>query len=60
MGQLARYMGWVKENLAAGRDVQGIVLTPEYDERLRYASKAVPGSRLLRNETRFEIFPQDY
>ena len=59
MGQLARYMGWVKEHLADGRDVEGIVLTPAYDERLRYATKAVPGSRLLRYETRFEIFPQD-
>ena len=59
MGQLARYMGWVKEHLANGRDVEGVVLAPAYDERLRYATKAVPGSRLLRYETRFEIFPQD-
>ncbi len=60
IGQLARYMGWVKEHLAGGRNVEGIVLTPTHDERLRYASKAVPGSRLLRYETRFEVFPQDY
>lgn len=59
VGQLARYMGWVKEHLADGRDVEGVVLTSEYDERLRYAIKAIPGSRLLRYETRFEIFPQD-
>ena len=59
MGQLARYMGWVKEHLANGRDVEGVVLTPSYDERLRYATKAVAGSRLLRYETRFEILPQD-
>ena len=59
IGQLARYMGWVKEHLARGRDVEGVVLTPSYNERLRYATRAVPGSRLLRYETRFEIFPQD-
>ena len=59
VGQLARYMGWVKENLAAGREVQGIVLTPEYDDKLRYAAKAVQGIRLLRYEIRLEIFPQD-
>ena len=52
-------MGWVKEHLADGRDVEGIVLTSGFDERLRYATKAVPGSRLLRYETRFEVFPQD-
>lgn len=57
MGQLARYMGWVKENLADGRLVEGVVLTPAFDERLRYAAMAVPGVRLLRYETRFEIVP---
>ena len=60
MGQLARYMGWVKEHLAEGRAVNGVVLTPEHDERLGYATKAVPGSRLLRYETRFEIFAQEF
>ncbi len=59
IGQLTRYMGWVKEHLANGRDVEGIVLTPDYDQRLRYAIKAIPGSRVLRYETRFEILPQD-
>ena len=59
MGQLARYMSWVKEHLADGRDVQGIVLTPEYDDKLRYAAKAIPGCRLLRYETSFITHPQD-
>lgn len=59
IGQLTRYMGWVKEHLANGRGVEGIVLTPDYDQRLRYAIKAIPGSRVLRYETRFEILPQD-
>ena len=59
MGQLTRYMGWVKEHMAKGRDVEGIVLTPAFDERLRYATKAVPGTRLLRYQTRFEILGHD-
>ena len=58
MGQLARYMGWVKEHLANGRDVEGVVLTPEYNKKLRYAAKAVPGSRLLRYETQFKTYPE--
>ena len=33
------------------------MLTPALDERLRYEAMAVPGVRLLRYETRFEIFP---
>ncbi len=60
VGQLARYMGWIKEHMANGRPVEGIILTPAYDERLRYSVKAVPGARVLRYETRFEVFPQDH
>lgn len=57
VGQLARYMGWVKENLAEGRAVEGVVLAPAADERLRYAAMVIPGVSLLRYETRFEVFP---
>ena len=59
VGQLARYMGWVKENIAKDRLVEGVVLTPSYDERLRYAVKVFPGVRVLRYETRFEVFPEN-
>ncbi len=59
IGQLARYMGWVKEHIADGRTVEGVALVPEYDDRLRYAAKAIQGCRLLRYETRFKIFQED-
>lgn len=41
VGQLLRYMGYVRENWAAkaGKKVRGIVLTPSYDEQLRLAAK---------------------
>ena len=60
LGQLARYMGWVKEHMANGRSVEGIILTPGHDERLRYAVKAVPGASVMRYETRFEVFPEEH
>ena len=59
IGQLARYMGWVKEHIANGRTVEGVALVPEYGDRLRYAAKAIEGCRLLRYETRFKIFQED-
>ena len=59
VGQLARYMGWVKEHMARGRPVEGIILTPGHDERLRYAVKAVPGASVMRYETRFDVFPEE-
>lgn len=37
LGQVQRYMGWVKENLSNGRAVRGIVIAHEDDDRLRYA-----------------------
>lgn len=38
IGQLQRYMGWVAENLANGRGVSGIVITPSVaDLHLQYA-----------------------
>ena len=60
VGQLARYMGWIKEHMANGKPVEGIILTRAYDERLRYSVKAVPGARVVRYETRFEVFPEDH
>ena len=57
VGQLARYIGWVKQNLANGREVNGIILAPEFDDRLRYAASAIPGTLLLRYQTRFEVHP---
>lgn len=38
VGQVLRYMGWVKANLAkSGRRVKGIIIAREVDEALRYA-----------------------
>lgn len=44
VGQAARYIGWVRQHLAApGQTVSGIVIAGEFDDRLRYAASAVPG-----------------
>lgn len=42
-GQLLRYIGWVKENLAANRTVRGIIVANEFNQRLKYAAKAMSG-----------------
>lgn len=36
-GQLSRYMGWVKTNLAGGQEVAGIIVGSKIDEKLRSA-----------------------
>ena len=42
LGQVLRYMGWVRKHLADGRGVRGVVVTHETDERIRYAVAEVP------------------
>ena len=43
VGQILRYMGWVKENLAAeDGKVEGIIISNTADDRIRYALVCVP------------------
>ncbi len=41
LGQLLRYMGWVREKMAGEKEVKGILVTHESDENLNYAVKEV-------------------
>ena len=47
VGQILRYMGWVKENLA-GEDgkVEGIIISNAADDRIRYALVPMPNVEL--------------
>jgi hypothetical protein len=42
MGQLLRYMGWVKKTLAGERQVYGVIVAKQMDDKLRYAALPVP------------------
>lgn len=39
-GQLSRYMGWVRENLAEGEAVAGVIVAEKIDDKLRSAIAA--------------------
>lgn len=41
-GQIQAYMGWVHENLAAGRSVRGIIVPSDFSDRMKLAAKVVP------------------
>ncbi len=44
VGQILRYMGWIKENLATeGESVKGIIICKGKDDKLEYSLKAIPG-----------------
>lgn len=56
VGQIARYMGWVRRNLAAaGQAVEGLIVAHETDEALGYAVSEIPGLRLMTYEVKFEL-----
>lgn len=47
VGQVLRYMGWVKQHLAAAGDaVEGMVISHSGDEKIRYALMHVPNVTL--------------
>jgi len=41
VGQITRYMGWVKQNLVKNEDVRGIIIVHEVDERLEYSASVL-------------------
>jgi hypothetical protein len=48
VGQLLRYMAWVEENIAeTDQRVEGIIITRDVDDALRYALKKAPGTSVL-------------
>ncbi len=55
IGQLSRYMGWVKKNLADGKSVFGVVVAKTVDEKLRYAASVIPNLFLFEYEVDFRL-----
>jgi hypothetical protein len=47
IGQVARYMGWVKQTIGKGRDVHGVIVARSINNRLRYAVSVVPNVSLF-------------
>ncbi len=47
LGQILRYMGWVKEHLAGDKNVYGIIIASDIGQKLRYAATQVPNVRLM-------------
>lgn len=59
VGQILRYMGWVKEHLAVNDydqyDVRGIIVSKEKDNRLEYALKMLPKVNVFLYSVYFEL-----
>lgn len=55
LGQLLRYMGWVKVELAKGKNVHGIIVAHKMDEKIKYAVEMTPNISLCEYEMKFDI-----
>ncbi len=55
LGQILRYMGWVKKRLAKGNDVAGVIIAADMSDKLRYAVSCVPDVSLLTYKLKFEV-----
>jgi hypothetical protein len=57
IGQLARYMGWVSQKMAAGKQVHGVIVAKSVNEKLRYAITVMPNVRLFEYDVSFKLRP---
>ncbi len=55
LGQILRYMGWIKRNLANGRRVKGVIVAKYVDEKLKYAASVTPEISLFEYKLNFKI-----
>jgi RecB family endonuclease NucS len=59
VGQISRYIGWIKKNLADNGDVAGLILSHERDEALKYAVYANPNLSLRYFRLKLELVDED-
>lgn len=55
VGQILRYMGWVRKNLAGDRRVRGIIVASDITEDLKLAASQIPDVRLVEYEISFRL-----
>ena len=55
LGQLMRYMGWIKMNLAKDKKVKGVIVANKMDEKIKYAVMVTTDITLYEYEMRFEL-----
>lgn len=54
VGQLARYMGWVKKNLK-DKEVRGVIIAGQYDKKLDFAREMIPNVEVFIYQVDFNL-----
>jgi len=56
LSQLLKYMGWVKKNLAKDKEVKGVIIAYDIDDKLKYATSMVNKNiSLFKYKINFEL-----
>jgi RecB family endonuclease NucS len=55
LGQILRYMGWVKKNLANDKLVKGVIVANKVDEKIKYAVMMTSDITLYEYEMNFVL-----
>jgi restriction system protein len=60
VGQIARYMGYVKEELAEDyQSVEGVIIGLDDDQRVKRALSVFPNVRFYRYQISFKLLPAE-
>lgn len=57
IGQLTRYMWWVKQTIGKEHEVRGVIVAKAITENLRYAVAVIPNVSLFEYEVSFQLNP---
>lgn len=57
LGQIQRYMGWVKASLAQDREVTGVIIGKDISKKLKYATSITTNISLFEYDLIFKIRP---
>jgi hypothetical protein len=55
VGQIARYTGWILENIGKGKTVESILIARSASEELKYATMALRDCKLFTYEIQFKF-----
>lgn len=55
LGQILRYMGWIRKNVAGSKFVKGIIVANKMDDKIKYAVSMVSDVSLYEYEMKFEV-----
>jgi len=53
ISQILVYMSWVRQNIADGKEVRGIVIADDFDKKLMYGASETPNISLKKYEVNF-------